>query len=181
MPRPGCPPPVSSCPARRAVAIRLSPTGWHGCRFPLVRWHRMRNGAGKPVTELWHSFGLTVMTQASVLGAPRGSADHDHYPWTRPIPHAPILSVSHNGCHPGREARRDNGGSVCLARVPGRSRSVSLACLPSGDPERSGAFAADSPGCLYVEADVRDCPHSRPPRPQEHQPARALQAHPDQA
>jgi hypothetical protein len=24
----------------------------HGCRFPLVRRHRIRNGAGKPVTEL---------------------------------------------------------------------------------------------------------------------------------
>src|SRR5712692_3502669 len=38
------------CPARRAVAIRLSPTGWHGCRFPLVRPHRMRNGIGKTTT-----------------------------------------------------------------------------------------------------------------------------------
>jgi len=26
-------------PAMRAAATRLSPTGWHGCRFPLVRWH----------------------------------------------------------------------------------------------------------------------------------------------
>ncbi len=38
------------CPARRAVATRLSPTGWHGCRFPLVRRHRTRNGAGKTTT-----------------------------------------------------------------------------------------------------------------------------------
>jgi hypothetical protein len=36
-------------PAGRPVATRLR----HGCRFPLVRRHRMRNGAGKPVTGLW--------------------------------------------------------------------------------------------------------------------------------
>jgi ABC-2 type transport system ATP-binding protein len=35
------------CPARRAVATRLTPTGWHGCRFPLVRLHRTRNGTSK--------------------------------------------------------------------------------------------------------------------------------------
>jgi aryl-alcohol dehydrogenase-like predicted oxidoreductase len=28
------------------------PTGWHGCRFPLVRRHRMRNVTGKPVMGL---------------------------------------------------------------------------------------------------------------------------------
>jgi len=39
-------------PTRRAVATRLSPTGWHGCRFPLVRRHKTRNGTSKPVTEL---------------------------------------------------------------------------------------------------------------------------------
>jgi hypothetical protein len=42
-------------PARRAVATYLSPTGWHGCRFPLVRRHKTRSGAGKPVTELRYS------------------------------------------------------------------------------------------------------------------------------
>jgi hypothetical protein len=35
-----------------AIATRLSTTGWHGCRFPLVRPHMTRNGVGKPVTEL---------------------------------------------------------------------------------------------------------------------------------
>jgi hypothetical protein len=38
------------CPAMRAAATRLPPTGWHGCRFPLVRWHRARSGAGKFTT-----------------------------------------------------------------------------------------------------------------------------------
>jgi hypothetical protein len=41
---------------RRTLATCLSPTGWYGCRFPLVRRHRMRNGVGKPVTELRRSF-----------------------------------------------------------------------------------------------------------------------------
>jgi hypothetical protein len=30
--------------------------GRHGCRFPLVKRHRMRTGAGNPVTELKRSF-----------------------------------------------------------------------------------------------------------------------------
>ena len=42
--------PSVSCPARRAVATRLSPTGWHSYRFPLVRGHRIRNGSGKTTT-----------------------------------------------------------------------------------------------------------------------------------
>jgi hypothetical protein len=29
-----------------------APYGEHGCRFPLVRLHRMRTGAGKPVSGL---------------------------------------------------------------------------------------------------------------------------------
>src|ERR1019366_4827672 len=43
------------CPARRAAATRMPLTGWHGCRFPLFRRHRTRNGAGKPDTASWHS------------------------------------------------------------------------------------------------------------------------------
>lgn len=35
------------CPARRAEAIHLSPSGWHGCQFRLVRRYRTRNGTGK--------------------------------------------------------------------------------------------------------------------------------------
>jgi len=44
--------PSVSCPARRAVATRRSPTRWHDCRFPLIRQRKTRNGAGKPVTGL---------------------------------------------------------------------------------------------------------------------------------
>ncbi len=29
--------PLVSCPTKRAAVTRLSPTGWHSCRFPLVR------------------------------------------------------------------------------------------------------------------------------------------------
>lgn len=47
MPRPGCRSRELFCPARWAIATRPSPTGWHSCRFPLVRRHRTRNGAGK--------------------------------------------------------------------------------------------------------------------------------------
>ena len=37
--------------ARRAAATRLPVAHrWHDCRFPLVRWHRTRNGAGKSTT-----------------------------------------------------------------------------------------------------------------------------------
>ena len=49
MPRPGCPP-VSFLPGQAGSSHPLSPTGWHGCRFPLVRRHRTRNGAGKTTT-----------------------------------------------------------------------------------------------------------------------------------
>jgi hypothetical protein len=45
-------PPVSFLPGQAGsshppVAYRVD-----GCRFPLVRWHRTRSGAGKPVTGL---------------------------------------------------------------------------------------------------------------------------------
>jgi len=46
----------SFCLVRRAVAARLPSTGRHGCQFPLVRPHRIRNGAGKPVTGLRHPY-----------------------------------------------------------------------------------------------------------------------------
>jgi hypothetical protein len=39
-------------PGQAEEVTRLAPTGWDGCGFPLVRRHRMRNGAGKPVTGL---------------------------------------------------------------------------------------------------------------------------------
>ena len=37
---------------RDGVAVGLRAARRNGCRFPLVRWHGMRNGVGKPVTEL---------------------------------------------------------------------------------------------------------------------------------
>jgi len=68
MPRPGCPPSVF-CPDRRAVATRLPPTRWRGCRFLLVRRHRTRNGAGK-TTTLRALTGLTRPDagQATIAG-----------------------------------------------------------------------------------------------------------------
>ena len=72
MPRPGCPSCQLSCPARRAVATRLSPTGWQNCRFPLVRRHRTRNGTGKPVTGLRRSSGRrTSRAPAATTARPR--------------------------------------------------------------------------------------------------------------
>jgi ABC-2 type transport system ATP-binding protein len=35
---------------RRTLATCLPPTGWHGCRVPLVRRHRIRSGVGKTTT-----------------------------------------------------------------------------------------------------------------------------------
>jgi len=43
----------------RRTGLVLS-AGWHGCRFFLVRPHRTRNGADKPVTALGHSFPLSA-------------------------------------------------------------------------------------------------------------------------
>src|SRR5262245_42546085 len=65
MPRPGCTP-VSFCPARRAVATRLSPTKWHGCQFSLVRGHRTRNGIGK-TTTMRVILGLEAPTSGTAL------------------------------------------------------------------------------------------------------------------
>jgi hypothetical protein len=45
----------SASVSEAAAATCLSPTGWHRCLFPLVRRHRTRNGAGKPVTGLRRS------------------------------------------------------------------------------------------------------------------------------
>jgi hypothetical protein len=36
----------------RTALCQLRAADGHGCRFPLVRRHGMRNGAGKPVTGL---------------------------------------------------------------------------------------------------------------------------------
>ena len=58
--------PAARNPARRAVATRLPPTGWHGCRFPLVRQHRTRNGAGKS-TAIELLLGLVDADHGSVF------------------------------------------------------------------------------------------------------------------
>jgi hypothetical protein len=54
---PGCPSPrFSSQPGGSSHP----PVAYRAVRLPflLVRRHRMRNGVGKPVTGLWHSFGV---------------------------------------------------------------------------------------------------------------------------
>jgi hypothetical protein len=43
---------VARLPAdgKNRTALLAAATGRHGCRFPLVRRHKIRNGAGKPDT-----------------------------------------------------------------------------------------------------------------------------------
>ena len=61
----GVPLPSVICPAG---ATRLSPTGWHGYRFPLARRHRTRNGADKTTT---------VRILAGLVWPDRGHAGFD--------------------------------------------------------------------------------------------------------
>jgi hypothetical protein len=82
---------------RNGVAVSSGAAGWHGCWFPLVRRHMMRNGAGKSTTMrlILGLDGPTAGT-ATVAGRPYRAL-------RRPLFQVGAM-LEAAGVHPGRSA-----------------------------------------------------------------------------